>query len=246
MMKVYAVSCKTPQTKKELDDILSSVPDESGSLVCFPEYFLCMEKPDDLLAECQIFAANKQIYLALGMLDQIKLCSSLQSNRYLTGILIDKSGKIIGRQQKLNPTSFEIKDYKICKGVSKDIISAEFGTVEIAMCKDQWYFRQIKSDSKIDAEIVLHLRGFGLNDPKFGNFYDNWLMLDRTTAMLSKAYLIGTTGADKNAPLSDIIDFEGNILAESDSEGIITASIDLEQLRKYRSKEFASTIVPRF
>ncbi|MFH0869092.1 MAG: carbon-nitrogen hydrolase family protein [archaeon] len=257
-MKVSAVSCRNPKTKEDLNYILHYVPAESDSLVVFPEYFLAFlpaqrreELKKELFSLCSQFAVDNKMYLAFGMLEYEYSRYPGGDKAYLTGVLMNKSGKIIGAQRKLNPTSFEVADYNISKGTSKNIITAEFGTVGISMCKDQWYFKQSS-----DADIILHLRGFGLNNPKYGKFYDNWLMLDRTTAILNKAYVIGTTGLDKDGSpgcLMDIINYEGDVLMKSEGivtpslfGAIITADLDLDKLGKYKKNEFQPYSVPRF
>lgn len=239
-MKVYAISCKTPKFPREINNLLEGC--EKGSLVCLPEYFLDgLERYSGitwghkLFTRLQTVAAEKEIYVAAGMVKDEGYA------RFITGVLISSDGEILGEQSKFRPTSFEMKKGIYLGNFGSGPIDTDFGTVSFSMCKDQWYL-----DHKVDAEILIHPRGFGLNHDKFGEFYESWKRLDQTTAMLKKAYVIGTTGAYDKCPLADIIDFEGNVMAETTLEGSISAEIDLKALREYRKGEKQSWTVPRF
>lgn len=242
-MQVYAISCKTANTVAELQKILSTLENvEAGSLVCFPEYTLG-GPPDyagqaltsELFAKVSEFAKDKQAYLALGTIELD------ESKKYVAGLLIGKDGELIGKQRKILPTGTEIKNGISAGEPIRKTFPTEFGTIAFSMCLDHWCL-----EHSLGAEIIINPRGFGLDDPKYGIFSKKWLMLDQVTAMLSKAYFIGTTGAVGETPLSDIIDFEGDVLAESKNGSIINAKIDLDLLRKYRSGEFISKTIPKF
>jgi len=241
MLNVYAFSCKTPHSEKEWGALTKSVSTfNKGSLVCFPEYFIDgvetydgRQFEDEEFVRVSDLAKSGEIYIASGMVEMDN------DNKYIAGILLGPDGNVIGKQRKIHVNSFERKNGIISGGDLTTILKAEFGTVSFSLCKDQWY-----PDNKVEAELLIHLRGFGLDDERFGTFYDKWLMLDQTTAMLKKAYLIGATGAYGKGVLSDVIDFEGSILAE-DSD-IASTEIHLELLRKYRTGEFESKKVARF
>jgi predicted amidohydrolase len=164
-----------------------------------------------------------------------------RGQRFVSGIFISREGEIVGKQRKKDLVKPEKKAGISTEDSPRKIIETDFGTVAFSICRDQWSY-----DPKLRAEIIIHPRAYGLNDPDFGRFLDNWLIIDRATALLSKAYLIGVTAPVKEAPLSDIISFEGEVLAMREDEGIITASIDLDLLRRYRNKDYISEIVPKF
>jgi len=242
-MKVYAISCKTQKSRKQLEKLFSSFRGiKTNSLVCFPEYFLDgktlysgVEFTDDSFVYLQDFAKKKSINLAFGMVEKIR------GRKYVTGIFIGRKGKIVGKQRKVKLASFEEKEGVSPGKLTRGVIKTEFGTVSLVVCRDQWSFKQT-----FDVEIIINSRGYGLDDPKFGKFCEHWLLLDRAIAMLNKAYLIGATGAVGQLSLLDVVNFEGKILAMSKSGGMIQAEIDLDLLRKYRKKEFVSKIVPKF
>jgi predicted amidohydrolase len=232
-MKVYAVSCKTPKNIEEMVRILIPFKEaEPGSLVCFPEYFLDKHRrytgiklKDRLVTTFLESAEAGQIYLASGMIEKD------QNKKYITGILVGPNGEIIGKQRKINLIR-EDREAGIFPGESREIIQTDFGTVAISVCNDQ---RELEQN--FDAEIIIHPRGFGLNDPQYGRLYDKWLLLDKATAMLNGAYIIGITGDYSIDPLSDIINYEGTTLAESNKGGVISTEIDLDSLRKYRQEQ---------
>ncbi len=240
-MKAYAISCKTPKAPGEINNLLEGC--EKGSLVCLPEYFLDglerysgITKENKLFTRLQTVAAEKEIYVATGMVEDKDYA------RFITGVLISPDGEILGEQSKYRPTSFEMKKGIYLGNFGSGSMNTDFGTVSFSMCKDQWY-PNFKGNH---AEILIHPRGFGLNHERFGEFYESWKRLDQTTAMLKKAYVIGVTGAYDKCPLADIVDFEGNVLAETTLEGSISAEIDLKALREYREGKKQSWIVPRF
>lgn len=215
---------------------------KTNSLICFPEYFLDgenlysgVEFTDDSFLFLQDYVKKKALNLVFGMVEKIR------GRKYVTSILIDKKGKIVGKQRKVKLASFEEKAGISPGKFSKKGIKTEFGTMGLVVCRDQWSFKQ-----PFDAEIIINSRGYGLDDPKFGKFCEHWLLLDRAIAMLNKAYLIGATGAIGQSSLLDVINFEGKVLAMSKNGGIIQAEIDLDLLRKYRKKEFVSKVVPKF
>ncbi len=242
-MQVYAISCKTQKSRKQLEKFLDSLKGiRTGSLLCFPEYFLDgetlysgVEFTDDSFVYLQDFARKKGVYLVFGMVERIR------NRKYVSGVLLDRKGKVLGTQRKIKLASFEEKAGISPGKVIRKVIKTEFGTVSIVVCRDQWLFKQT-----IDAEIMVNSRGYGLNHPKFGKFCEHWLMLDRVAAMLNKAYLVGATGAEGQASLLDVINFEGKVLAMKKEGGMLQAKIDLDLLRRYRKKEFVSQVVPKF
>lgn len=241
-MKVYAINASKTNTLGEAIELteqyLKKV--QSNSLVVFPEYHLAHSsvalsiEHSSIIKKFTELAKEYDVYLASGFTETDQLL------KYTAAILVNPKGEIIGKQRKMNPASFE-KEKEILPGSGDKLIDTPFGVVRFSLCKDQWYFKQ-----RYDAEILLHLRGFGLKHPEFGDFAESWLLLDRATAMLNKAYVIGCTGAESEYPLADVIDFEGNVIAMSSLEGMIEADIDLKKLRKYRKREYTSKKVPRF
>lgn len=242
-MQIYAISCKTQKSRKQLEKFLGSLKGiKTGSLVCFPEYFLDgktlysgVEFTDDSFVFLRDFARKKGINLAFGMVEKIR------DRKYVSGIFLDKKGKMVGKQRKVKLASFEEKAGISPGKLARRVMRTEFGTVSLTVCRDQWFLKQT-----FDAEIVINSRGYGLDDPKYGKFCEHWLLLDRVAAMLNKAYLVGVTGAVGQASLLDIINFEGKVLAMKREGGLIQAKIDLDLLRKYRKKEFVSKVVPKF
>ena len=241
-LSVFAINCRSISTEAELAPVSGLLSDlGQGSLACFPEYFLDGAERYAGIGRQEAFhgllelAKQRSIYLSFGMVE------NTDSKKHITGFLVDYNGKILGSQHKINPTSFEKASGILPGNDLTEIINTDFGTLAFRICFDQW-----RPDLSVGPEIVLHPRGFGLNDEKYGQFYSNWLMLDRTTAILRKAFLIGTTGDYGQNPLADIIDFEGNILAEKDSAGLVGASLDLGSLRDYRAKIKPAKTVPKF
>ncbi len=242
-LEVYAVSCKTPESGEGLNKILTAFEEVNpGSLICFPEYFLDgqpqysgIETTDELFVRLIDFARERNLNFALGVVEKEG------DERFVSGIFISQEGEILGKQRKINLVGFEEKAGISAGKPPRKIIETDFGTVAFSICRDQWSY-----DPTLRAEINIHPRAFGLNDPRFGRFFDNWLLLDRVTAMLNKAYLIGVTAPVGEAPLSDIISFEGEILAMREDQGVIQATLYLDLLRKYRNKKYISRVLPKF
>jgi len=217
---------------------------KNDSVLCLPEYFLDGRKRYDGIArDNDLFhsiikeSIQRNIYIAFGMVE-----INPAGNKHIIGVLVEPSGKV-QTQGKVFPTDFERQAGISGVKAERKMMRTEFGTVAFSICRDQWF-----PELCPDAEILLHPRGFGLDSIEHGQFYDKWLMLDRTTAMLKRSYVVGTTGKYDYGILSDIVDFEGNIISESNDGALISAELDLSILREYRNCTYSpkNKTVPRF
>jgi predicted amidohydrolase len=127
-----------------------------------------------------------------------------------TAVLIDRKGEIVGKYRKTHP--YWPEELEGCSpGDELPIFKTDFGIVGIIICYDSWFAETARLLALKGAELILF--------PNAG--YEPKIMPAR--AIDNRVYIvISSLGSP-----AMILDTRGNILAETDVNGIISAKIDL-------------------
>jgi hypothetical protein len=258
-IRLYAYSSESPQTSEATSALLSRItnPARTRALLVLPEYFLKGEPlfggihlTDPRISALEHFATDQNIHLVAGTILEN------EGRKTLTALFISPVRGIQGRYDKRNPTPFESETGIIggTDGFRSYPMDGSGALITVVSCWDIWkedieLRMWLKSLGDKAPQVIAHVRGFDLNDPRFGTFTGNWLEHFQDICRMTKTYGAAATGIENRGfgSMSEIISFEGTVLAlKHNGEKPISAVADLDLLDRYRSGDYVSSIVPQF
>ena len=256
LVKVAAVQikgydkCDLP--RKLYDPATAIVPyiDRAGKdgaqLVVFPEYVLGhIRVPGPITERISAAAAANHIYVIVGSWEDYA------DGTYAdTALIFDRSGRIAGKYLKTHaavdhyegdppwskPPSGKDKDWFLRndpewlmkKGEDMPVFDFDFGKVAIQICYDGWFPEPARVLSLKGAELIVWIDGRGMS---VEDYILKSVMFQSHVAMITtnQAYGGGTM-------IGDMATWQPQILAHAPDrqEAYISATIDLEQVRKLR------------
>jgi predicted amidohydrolase len=242
--------CDLP--RKGYDPAAAMVPyiDRAGKdgaqLVVFPEYVLGhIRVPGPITERISAAAAANHIYVIVGSWEDYA------DGTYAdTALIFDRSGRIAGKYLKTHaavdhyegdppwskPPSGKDKDWFLRndpewlmkKGDDLPVFDFDFGKVAIQICYDGWFPEPARVLSLKGAELIVWINGRGMS---VEDYILKSVMFQSHVAMITtnQAYGGGTM-------IGDMATWQPQILAHAPDrqEAYISATIDLEQVRKLR------------
>jgi N-carbamoylputrescine amidase len=165
--------------------------------------------------------------------------------------MIDETGTILGVYRKSHipdGPGYQEKYYFNPGDTGFKAFSTGAGTLGAAICWDQWYPEGARAMALQGAEILLYPTAIG-SEPEEAGAIDTSLLWRRAmighavsnSCYLAAANRVGTEIVDGHEQTyygtSFIADYQGEILAEADrtSEGVVTATVDLDTARAFRA-----------
>ncbi len=155
-------------------------------------------------------------------------------NHFNSLIYIDPSGRV-GHYEKTHLFSQMQEDKYFRAGQELVTISCRWGTTGLAICYDLRFPEIFRNYALQDAKLIMISAEWPLSR------IDHWKTLLRARAIENQLFLVGCNSVGKSGRetmggASAIIDPWGNILSEanSKSESLITAVIDINEVQKAR------------
>lgn len=222
---------------------------QKPDIICLSENFLyrgndTKKEPEELnskyISSFQEMAKRHKTNLILGSI-VLKTETEKSTN---TALVINRNGEIVHRYDKIYMFDIE-KDnltYResdtIQAGDKIDIFELEGIKMGVGICVDLRYPEYFRELVKRGAEIIILPSNFRLRTGHVA-----WDVLTKARAIENQVYFCacdqtGGIGVLERCGVSRIISYEGKIISEIGfEEGIITADLEIEALRKFR-KEF--------
>lgn len=183
-------------------------------------------------------------------------------------IIIDPNGKIVHKYTKHNNITNQvdvtmtphdmwdewIKVYGDSLEALFPVTETPIGKLAACPCYDGVFPEVVRAFAVQGAEIILKPTAWA--DPWMSNVEDNWEISNRARAMDNVAYVVAPNDGGCISPtlprvgsapgVSLIIDYRGKVLAIAryPGETIITATINIDQLRKHRTRNKWYNLVP--
>lgn len=162
---------------------------------------------------------------------------------------IDADGEVVGHYRKSHIPDFPVYEEKFYFSPGDSgfqVVDTRFGRLGVAICWDQWFPEAARAMVLKGADMLLYPTAIGseLDQPDFDS-KDHWQMVMRGHAAANVAPVIASNriGRESSNELamdfygsSFIADHTGAILqsADRESETVLTAQIDLDEVRQYR------------
>jgi len=205
-------------------------------LICFPEgYFGIM---DEQLEHIELFSSREVVqkvsrlskdygvYVVTGFLE---LARTPKKRYWNKALLFSPEKGLVGTYIKTTPTLGEIKR-GVMSGNQIKVFKTRIGKIAMLICFEVWFPELPRIATLKGADIICFPSGGDIS-----RMMDRWETLWRARAIENNVYLLGCLNADHLAT-SMICGPEG-ILASSHSKGMITATLDLQRLKRIRKGE---------
>ncbi|RLC62654.1 MAG: carbon-nitrogen hydrolase family protein [Chloroflexi bacterium] len=155
-MGIIPLNVKENTKKAEL--LIETAAKEGCDIICFPEYFLTGAVADETLKYAQgipgaytekfcKLAKEQGLHIIMGT-----IIEKIDENYYNTSVLIDDSGRIVGKYSKSRLWFSEKKYLK--EGNKTPVFETKFGRVGITICWDLAFPEIIKEMALKGAKIV--------------------------------------------------------------------------------------------
>jgi deaminated glutathione amidase len=235
--------------------LLKQAADQNAQLVVLPENFALMRKDrEQPLANKEYFGAGKIQDFLKEQADQhkmwiiggtIPLASEDSDKIYAASLVFNDKGNCVARYDKMHLFDVNLggneeyqESYLIEYGKAPMVIDTPIGRVGLAVCYDVRFPELFRHMQKEGAEIFTLPTAFTVPTG-----IAHWEVLTRSRAIENLCYFIAScqTGTHSNGRAtyghSEIIDPWGRILSTlAESEGVITAEINLKYLYELREK----------
>ena len=216
---------------------------DKPALIALPEYFTvpnCMGNFTD--------AAKISQETAVKTLEFLQVISKQIGGIYLVGgtVLLEdggkyyntstlwRNGKLLGKYKKINPIKSEL-EAGVTKGCEPLVLDIDLGKIGLIVCADSFDPALVKRVAELGAEIVsLPVAAMGTHPPVKGHPLTEKMARDYGVFVLK----VGNVCSNMRGGRSAIISPWGILGEVSDSPGdsVLTADLDMEKLREYRSR----------
>jgi predicted amidohydrolase len=245
---------KPANLKRAAELIAAAVADDGPDMVVLPEMFTCLtENAEDRIANAETVPGGETYKLLSDLARRHRVFvhggSLLEADGdhvYNTTVAFDAKGQELARYRKIH--LFDVitpdgKEYRESASIShgSEVVTydANAARVGCTICYDLRFPELYQALAKKDVTVIMVPAAFTLMTGK-----DHWEVLLRARAIETETYVLapgqcGTyaNGRRANYGHSLIVDPWGHVVAKaSDTEGYITARLDLAYLQSVRAK----------
>jgi formamidase len=231
MVKLAAISGNPKKPKAPVDcldfytDRLDTLAGERVDLVCLPELINSTGLEGDSAGWAEPIPGPTSERLAekardYGMYVAASLLEQQGDGVYNTGLLIDRTGGILGKYRKTHVTLAEGLLRGTAPGDVYPVFQMDFGSVGYMICYDGHYPEVPRTLGLQGAEVILHSN---MGDGREGGRL--WESVVRTRAVDNQVHLVAALNRGKTC----IVSPNGEFLAEGDGTpgAVVVANCDL-------------------
>jgi len=201
------------------------------------------------IAENPAIRRLSRVAAELGVVLPLSVFERAQNAYFNTLVMVDADGRTLGIYRKSHiPESpgYHEKFYFSPGDTGFKVWPTRFGRLGVAVCWDQWFPESARAMALMGAEILLYPTAIG-SEPQDATLDSrhHWQRTMQGHAAANVMPLVASNriGTEQGEKLSItfyghsfIADHTGAVVAQADdrSEQVITASFDLEEIRRYR------------
>jgi predicted amidohydrolase len=209
---------------RQMEDVIDEAAQHQPDLICLTENFVDRGVPGDYASNSQPIPGEVVSRLAAKAAQhKTYLVTSLHEvegeHFYNTAVLINRSGRLVGKYRKVHLTYME-QQKGLTPGDSFPVFETDFGRLGIAVCWDLWFPESARILALNGAEVIAFpLAGSGLP----GHYEHTW----PTRAMDNGVVIVASsTGTSP----SQVLDKTGEILATTMGDPkTVCAEVDLDR-----------------
>ncbi len=185
----------------------------------------------------------------LGVVLPLSVFERAQNAYFNTLVMVDADGRVLGVYRKSHiPESpgYHEKFYFSPGDTGFRVWKTRFGALGVAVCWDQWFPEGARAMALLGAEILFYPTAIG-SEPQDPALDSRWhwqrTMQGHAAANVMPLVASNRIGTERGEKLeitfyghSFITDHTGEVVAQADdrSEQVLTATFDLDEIRRYR------------
>lgn len=246
-MKVTLIQMESNGTKLENEqkafNFLNKAVAEGTDIICLSELFLYWGKDYesgevfiDEIKKFQEFAKHHQVNLILG---SVALKNKNLPKTTNTAFCINRKGEIVARYDKKYMYAVNRPDFKydesddVIKGESLGIVTVDNVKIGIGICFDLRFPEYFRELVKNGVEVIFLPAHFNIKTGAIA-----WDILTAARAIENQVYFCACNQTGKNVcGNSRIISYDGSVISSlNKEEGLVTATLNLEEQRKFREE----------
>lgn len=236
--QMWVVQGDVEANLKKMEKMTAQASHAGADIICFPElscngYFVPKERVEALaepldgritgrLAAC---GRENGIYMIAGFAE--KAAGFI----YNTCLLLDRDGSCIGSARKVHLWKSEKKRFS--QGDAFPVFGTEFGKIAVINCYDLEFPEPSRIAALKGADIIFCPAAWSRDS------LNRWLLDIRANALFNVLFVAGANFSDELCCGSSAIagpDGELRLLASGDSEEVLMAEIDLEEIERSRKE----------
>ncbi len=246
-MRVSLIQTESNGTKQENENKvfkqLNEAIIEKPDIICLSELFLSWGKDfyggivkEDEITKYKRFAKDNNVNLILG---SVALESKIDNKATNTCFVIDRTGNIVGRYDKIHLYVANKPDFKLDErddtvpGKQLGIFELDNIKIGVGICFDLRFPEYFRELVKQGAQIIFLPSHFNKSTGTTA-----WEVLPEARAIENQVYFcaVNQTGI-KLCANTKVISYDGKIIKSlGDKEGVLTVDLDLEKQKKYREE----------
>lgn len=237
-VKVAAVlPLRRPTDKENIVRAMEYVDEavkQGARIICFPEDYIHSEPHEIPPGEIESYPGVKAfrqksrehgVYIIPGT-----MAERVDGDKfYNTALLIDPKGEITGKYRK---THLAVGEPRIAGGVEEvqKVFKTEYGNVGIHICYEVCFPEVARITALAGAEMMFWPCG-----GKYYEIRETWLQMVRSRAIENLSYVISCSNLFGMEQGIAIITGPEETLAETDREGVISATLDIDRIHWLRA-----------
>jgi predicted amidohydrolase len=231
MKNVVRVGAVSPSIKGDRFEVMKKyVEGQDLDLIVFPEEFFgtdfVTDKPtyisrEEVVREVSALAKDNDVHIVTGFLEAIG-----DGKFYNEALLFSPEG-LVGTHTKTVLTEGEINSGCLA-GDKVEVFNTKIGKIAMFICWEVWFPELSRIAALKGAEIICFPTGTDINVKKD----KAWLTLWWARAVENDVYVVQSINA--KGSITSVIYSPEKILAIGRKEGMITAELDMDRLKKMR------------
>jgi N-carbamoylputrescine amidase len=252
-------SWEIEENTKRAESLVHKAADEGANIVLLQELFetpyFCIDTQNrhfalaHTLAEQSTIKRMQKIARERELVLPVSFFERAGPVYYTAVAIIDADGSIAGHYRKSHIPDFpayEEKFYFSPGDTGFQAVETRYGCLGVAICWDQWFPEAARAMVLKGADILLYPTAIGseLEQPEFDS-KDHWQMVMRGHAAANVAPVVVSNRIGKESSKGKEMEFYGSSFicdetgamlqtADRSSETVLTATFDLEAIRRYR------------
>jgi len=227
---------RRPTDRENIQKAMEYVDDavaQDAKIICFPEDFIHSEPNEIPAGDIELYpgvrafrekARDCGVYIIPGTMAE----RATSEGFYNTALLIDPKGEVMGKYRK---THLAVGEPRVSGGEEEvlKVFQTEYGKVGIHICYEVCFPEVARITALVGAEMMFWPCG-----GKYYEIRDSWIQMVRTRAIENLSYVISCSNLFGTEQGIAIITGPEEVLAETDKEGVISATLDIDRIHWLR------------
>lgn len=230
--------------------LIKMAAEQGADLICFPEVQLTPFFPQYEKLDANVYSLSQEDPFVKGICEacrEFKIYASPNfyikenDNFYDMNLLIDDSGKIVGRQKMVHIAQFEKfyeQDYYKPAEEGFQVFDTKLGKIGIVVCFDRHYPESVRTEALRGAELIIIPTANTTEEPSELFQWEIKIQAFHSSVNIAMCNRVGTEDEMVFCGESIVSDYNGKTVALAGaSEELLIAEVDLAAATKTRNSK---------